>query len=112
VLHRLSNAGLVIDVDVGNVGTIRAHIDKHKRDLSHSEVLQQSVFHADCKNGDAVDAPLNHPPHRQFHSSGIVHGRTQKNLIFVFDCKVGSTMTTMADSICSCAGSPTTARRS
>src|ERR1700722_13203659 len=48
-------------------------------------MLQKFVFHSERKDGNPVDAPFDHPADGEFHAFGIVNGRSEKNLVILFN---------------------------
>src|SRR5215472_1596801 len=76
VLHGLSNPLEVIDADVDDSLGIRSNVDNDPRDL------------AQAQNGGSIDAAFNHWPHRRFNTCGIMHGRSEQDLVGVLDGEV------------------------
>ena len=48
-------------------------------------MFEQLVFHAEGKNGDAVDAAFDHSADGEFHALGIVNRGGEQNFVVFFD---------------------------
>src|SRR5216684_7890313 len=88
VLHRLTNALLIIDANIAHARLPRSHIHEHERDVAKTKIFDERIFHTECEDGNAVDSALNHSARGQFHSFGIVHRGREKYLVVVLDSEL------------------------
>ena len=85
MLHRLTNPVLIVDANVADSRDMRADVHEDQRHFAETQVFDQRVFHAEGEDGDAIDATLDHPAHRDFHALGIVNGGGQKDFVVVLN---------------------------
>src|SRR5450755_3763582 len=85
MLHRLPDAVQVVDADITDPRTRWTDIDKHQRHFAQLQILQQDFFHAEGHDRHALDAPLDHAPHRTLHALGIITSGGQQNLVAILD---------------------------
>ncbi len=66
-------------------GRGRTDVDEDKRDVSGFQFVKQAFFQTERHDGDAFDAPLNHPPDGKREPLGIVDGGSGQNFVVVLD---------------------------
>src|ERR1051326_5010820 len=88
MLYSLTNSVLIVNADIGDTLNIGPNVDEYERNTAKTQMLEQRLFHTKRKDGDTVDAALNHAPNRQFHALRVIHGGGEQDFVVVLDCEI------------------------
>src|ERR1700735_132834 len=88
MLHSLSYAVMIVHLQHTNTRASRTDIDKHERQLTLGELLEQWFFDAKNHDRDAVDLAFQHAANAMRHPLRIIVCGTDQDLVAVFNCYI------------------------